>query len=109
MSQLRLKNVPDPAQVDYALLEPNGQISVLQKAAFTPPTRADLHLEKKDGGVSFPLIDDGKQNQPAMRAAGRDGAFLAARLREARLSEKEVFLLAVNDQNEVVLVKKEKS
>lgn len=109
LSQLRLKNIADPSHVDYALLEPNGQISVLTKAAFSPPTRSELNLEAKDSGVSFPLLDDGKLNQDAMRAVGRDKAFLAARLREAGLREKDVFLLAVNDRGEIVLVKKEKS
>nr|WP_155816455.1 DUF421 domain-containing protein [Bacillus methanolicus] len=41
---LRLKNIFSVKDVDYAILEPNGQLSVLKKVELEPVTKKDLKI-----------------------------------------------------------------
>ncbi|PLR85775.1 DUF421 domain-containing protein [Bacillus sp. V33-4] len=41
---LRVKNIFSTSEVDYAILEPNGQLSVLKKAEHEPVTRQDSKI-----------------------------------------------------------------
>lgn len=58
--QLREKNVYNIADVEFAILEPNGQLSVLLKSNKQPLTASDLNISTKYKGVASELIVDGK-------------------------------------------------
>lgn len=45
---LRNKNIFSIASVDYAILEPNGQLSVLKKAEHETVTKKDSHIQTAD-------------------------------------------------------------
>lgn len=60
MMDLRLRNASDLSTVDYAILEPNGQISVIKKSQAEPVTSTDLLLpERPIKGYPSVLIMDG--------------------------------------------------
>ncbi|MDN5344134.1 MAG: hypothetical protein PWQ18_245 [Clostridia bacterium] len=58
--QLRQKNVFDIADVEYALLEPDGDLSILLKSQKRPLTPADLQLPTQYEGVPRELVMDGE-------------------------------------------------
>lgn len=58
--QLREKNVFDIADVEYAILEPDGNLSVLLKSQKRPLTPADLHVPTEYEGVPTEIIVDGE-------------------------------------------------
>lgn len=60
LEALRQKDVFDISQVQYAVVETNGQISVLLKAEYDTVTREDLNLEPNPQGFKCPVIIDGK-------------------------------------------------
>ncbi|MCZ4150034.1 hypothetical protein BZG21_37195, partial [Escherichia coli] len=58
---LRQKDVFDINEVDYALLEVNGQVSVMKKKKFRTITVQDMNVEYNGGGrLPIELIMDGK-------------------------------------------------
>ncbi|MCL6448109.1 MAG: DUF421 domain-containing protein [Armatimonadetes bacterium] len=59
MMQLREKNVFNIADVEYAIAEPNGALSVLLKSQKRPLTPQDLQLPTKYEGVPSELVVDG--------------------------------------------------
>ncbi len=59
LSQLREKDIFSPAEVEYAILEPSGRLSVLKRSQHRAVTPADLHIDTRYEGLSFPLICDG--------------------------------------------------
>lgn len=59
MALLRNKDVFDLSQVDFAIIEPNGQLSVLKKPEYEPLTAADMNITKSSTGISTELIYDG--------------------------------------------------
>lgn len=64
-SQLRQKNAFNIADVEFAIAEPNGELSVLLKSQKAPLTPADLNIPTSYQGVPSELVADGviiKQN-----------------------------------------------
>lgn len=57
--QLREKGVFNFNEVEFAILEPHGQLSVLKKTQHLPVTPQDLNLATKYKGVATEIIKDG--------------------------------------------------
>lgn len=65
MEQLRDKGVFDLNEVEFAILETNGQLSVLKKPQFQPVTPLHMNVPSIPNGMGTELIYDGqivKQN-----------------------------------------------
>lgn len=93
LSQLRLKDVTDTANVSYAILEPNGQISVIQKESATQKSQKP----KKETGIMHLIISDGKLNQRNLTLAGKSEAWVNHFLATQGVSRKDVFIFMVDD------------
>ncbi len=103
ISQLRLKEVTDPADVEYAILEPNGQISVILSAPSQPPTADELGLSPTETGIMHLIVEDGQINQKNLRMAGKDEAWLRDYLSRENVKLRDVFLLLADDGGRVRL------
>lgn len=60
LQQLRQKNVFDLEQVEFAILEPDGQLSVQLKSQYQPLTADELQIDTSYEGLSSELIMDGE-------------------------------------------------
>lgn len=59
LMQLREKNVFDLQEVEAAILEPNGTLSVLKRSQYQPVTPHDLNLPTQYKGLGTMLIHEG--------------------------------------------------
>lgn len=59
MEQLRAKNIPNVADVEFAILETSGQLSVVPKSQKRPVIPEDLQLNTKYEGIPYTVIMDG--------------------------------------------------
>lgn len=59
MEQLRAKNMPNIADVEFAILETSGQLSVIPKSQKRPLIPEDMNLPTKYEGLPVTLIIDG--------------------------------------------------
>lgn len=57
---LRMKDVFSVQEVEYAILETNGDVSVLKKAAFQTPTKVDLQVKQTKPEIATTIITDGE-------------------------------------------------
>ncbi len=57
---LREKDVFSIREVEYAILETNGAISVLKRSDYQTPTRKDMKLAPQPANLSVTLINDGE-------------------------------------------------
>lgn len=58
--QLRTKGYFNVTDVEYAIMEPNGELSILAKSQKRPVTPADLEVPTKYEGVEIELVMDGE-------------------------------------------------
>ena len=107
LSQLRQKDIADPSEVEYAILEPNGQISIIKKASQKEATAADLGLSPDERGMMHLLVCDGKINHRNLTLAGWDEARLFRELTRRKVSLTDVFLLLADDGGRVALYPRE--
>ena len=106
--ELRGQGFTDFSAVKYAILETNGQVSVIPFPAQRPPTAQELGVQAKEGGLPLVLIDDGRLLERALARRGLDRAWVEARLAEhGARSVGEVYLLSVDEGGRVCYVAKE--
>ena len=99
LEQLRLKNVPNIADVEYAILETNGEVSVIPKSQKRPAIPEDFQLSPKYEGLPVPLIMDGKLHTENLRKAKVDQVWLEEEIKKQNLAGIEQVLLASIDSS----------
>jgi uncharacterized membrane protein YcaP (DUF421 family) len=97
LAQLREKGYPDPSQVQYAILETSGELSVVPKPEFRPVTPSDLRLETGDGKLVLPVIMDGQVIAGSLRTLKLDRDWLDRELRRQGYRGPGEVLLATAD------------
>jgi len=58
--QLRLNQVFSVTEVEYAILEPNGALTVMRKSGKNPVTKEDMQITPEPVGMPSEIIADGK-------------------------------------------------
>lgn len=103
---LRGQNVFDISTVAFAVLEVNGDLSVLLKTEEMPVTVKDIEIEKDSAGLPLPVITDGKLVEESLKALKTDKAHITDLLNRQGLKLNEVFLMMLDRFDNVNLVKK---
>ncbi|KJR44745.1 Conserved membrane-associated protein [Desulfosporosinus sp. I2] len=94
---LRNKGVFDVTQVDFAIIEPNGQISVLLKPENQPLTPKDMNIVVSPTGISTELVYDGIIIEENLRQLNKDKPWLLEELKKQGIRDiSEVFLVTLN-------------
>jgi uncharacterized membrane protein YcaP (DUF421 family) len=97
MELLRNKNVFDLSEVDFAIIESNGQLSVLKKPEYEPVTAKDLKITKKPSGISTELIYDGILIEENLKQLNKDKKWLDKQLKSHGVKDiSEVFIATLN-------------
>lgn len=110
LEELRLQGYTELSDIQYAILETNGQLSILPYSNRKPPVAEDLGITVKDGGLPVVLINNGRLLSHNLKKRGLNEVWLNKRLAEYKIhSVKEVYLLTVDDQNQTCLIPKELS
>lgn len=107
MSALRSGGVFDINEVQMAVVETNGSVSVYQKTEYQPATKGDVVTDLQSECPPEVLIADGVISLEGMNAAGYTSKRLQTLLKQQKLTPEEVFLLTVNEKGLHCLVKKE--
>jgi len=94
---LRNKGVFDVTQVDFAIIEPNGQLSILLKPENLPLTPKDVKIPASPSGISTELIYDGVLIEENLGQLNKDKAWLLKELKKLGIHDvSEVFLATLN-------------
>lgn len=104
LEQLRGKDIFDLSKVDFAILESDGQLSVLKKPGEEPLTAKDLNIFKSKTGISRELIYDGEIVEDNLREINRDKEWLKAELKKRNIKDSsDVFLATINENNQIYI------
>lgn len=97
LSQLRAKNVFNVADVEFALFETSGKLSIQLKSQKMPLTPADLNLPTPYAGLPTTLIEDGKVLIDALRSLKLTQAWLQYQLGKKNIKDPAEVSLAQLD------------
>ncbi|MGI6553361.1 MAG: DUF421 domain-containing protein [Clostridia bacterium] len=99
LEQLREKNFPNIADVEFAILETSGKLSVIPKSQLRPLTPSDLELSTQYEGLPLTLISDGKVNYKNLEECQLDLDWLKKKLQEQNIKNIKHVLFATLDTN----------
>lgn len=108
MESLRQKDVFDISQVQYAIVETNGQLSVLLKAEYDTVTRDDLCLSTEPQGYKCPVIIDGKIVEKDFAVCNTDTEKINRIVKKEKLQIKEILLMTVDSVGNHTIIRKDK-
>lgn len=101
---LRNKDIFDMNEVDFAIIEPNGQLSVLKKPEFQNLTPKDMHIQKKPSGISSELIYDGILIEENLRQLEKDKNWLLSELKKKGITNiSDVFIATLDSSGSLYL------
>lgn len=106
---LREKGIIDLSTVRYAILETNGQISVLQDPMELPLTAKDAGTVQKQLDLPITLISNGKKLKDNLKLSGRSDAWLQDTLTANNCSLSEVLLLTVEPDGTLYFSRKKEN
>ena len=108
LEELRLQGHTDLASVRYAVLETNGQLSILPYAQKKPPSAEDMDVPVNDPGLPLVLINDGRLISANLKRCGLSESWLNKQLEKHGASGvKDVFLLTIDEEKQTYFIRKE--
>ena len=93
LTEMRTQGIGDIKEIRYAILEQNGKLSFLK--------------ESDSPNISTAIVIDTIPDLKNMKEAGLNMEWLEKRLSERCINLSEVFLMTVNENGEIAVIKKE--
>ena len=110
MEQLRIQGCPSISDVEYAIMESNGQLSVIEKAESAPVTPKDMKLSVTQGALPVIIISDGNLYDKNLILVGMDVNGFKTKLKKAGISEiKEIFMAFCDESKNIHVYLKDKT
>jgi len=89
LEQLRIKGYFNITDIEYAILETDGDISVIPKSQKRPLTPTDMNIPTKYEGLPINLIIDGKINRDSFQKANIQFEWLLSILNQKGIKKVE--------------------
>ncbi len=107
LEQLRLKGNPNIADVEYAILETSGKLSVIPKVKKRAVSPEDLDLKPNDPGLPVVLVEDGIIKYDNLELAELNETELLKKLNQHGISNiKDAFLVSCDALGELYVQSK---
>lgn len=107
LMSLRSNQIFDPSEVQFAIVETTGAISVYPKAAYRNVVQEDIGLKNKSENPPCVVISDGAVMEKALGSIGRDVKWLEKELKRKNMTVNRTFLAMADSSGVSVLIKKE--
>lgn len=104
LEEIRSAGYFDLSQVEYAVLEPNGEVSILPKPEYRPLTPNDMKIKVNKEGLCSNVIIDGKIMHNNLKNINKDEKWLNKTLKVKGYSDISKILLATVDVNEKIVI-----
>ncbi len=106
---LRQKDVLDPEQVQYAILETNGNLSVFPYPREKPASAREAGIRVEKQYLPIAVVCDGEVLRDNLRKSGKDAAWLEKQLKKRSTTVKDTWLLSVDESGKILFYKREGS
>jgi uncharacterized membrane protein YcaP (DUF421 family) len=97
LEELRLQGYYNISDIEYAVLETSGKISVIPKTNLSPVTKEDMKVTSPQDRLPITLILDGKLNLKNLKIINKDKSWLNNKLKKDNIDSVEDVLIAMID------------
>lgn len=105
--RLRGNNVTNLGDVEFAILETSGQLSVVLKPEKRALRPTDFNIESEYEGIAYDLVIDGKIMSDNLQKIGKDYNWLEKEVGKFNMKPEEALVVVLNGDNSIFCQKKE--
>ena len=106
--RLRGNNVINLGDVEYAILETSGQVTVIQKPDNRNTIPQDFNIMPEYEGIPYDLVVDGKVMKENLKAIGKDYDWLKKQAEKFNMKPEEALVVTFDGKGQIFCQKKEK-
>ena len=107
LGHLRQKDVLQVTEVQFAILETDGTLSVFPYPRCRPATAGEAGIKTQPQYLPITLIQDGQILRENLRKSGKDEAWLEQKLRKQNAELKNTLLMTVDQSGSILWMGKE--
>lgn len=107
--RLRSSNVVNLGDVEYAILETSGQVTVIQKPDKRTTTPKDFNIMPEYEGIPYDLVVDGKVMDKNLTAIGRNHVWLRKQVEKFKITPEEALVVTIDGKGQIFCQKKERN
>lgn len=104
--RLRAANIINIGDVEYAILETSGQITVIQKPDKRNVIPKDFNIEPEYEGLPYDLVVDGKVMYHNLKILGKDYNWLKKEVAKFKIKPEEALIVTIDGANQFFCQKK---
>lgn len=97
LEELRLQGYYNIEDIEYAILETSGQLSIIPKTKLEPATKEDLNINCAQDKLPITLILDGKVNSHNLKVIEKNKSWLMSQLKKNNISSVDRVFIALLD------------
>ena len=105
--KIRSNNVMNLGDVEYAVLETSGDISVIQKPNKRNTTPEDFNIMPDYEGIPYNLVIDGKVMNDNLKRIGKNYEWLKKQTKKFNIMPEEALIVTINGKGDIFCQKKE--
>ena len=105
--RLRVNNVSNLGDVEFAILETSGQISVVLKPEKRALKPEDFNIQAEYEGIAYDLVIDGKIMSDNLSKIGKDYKWLEKEVRKFNMKPEEALVVVLNGDGSIFCQKKD--
>ena len=106
--RLRKSNVMNLGDVEYAILETSGDLSVIQKPEKRNTIPEDFQITPEYEGISYDLVIDGKIMKDNLKKIGKNYQWLKKQIEKFNMKPEEALVVTYDGKGQIFCQKKEK-
>ncbi len=107
--ELRQKDIFDIRDVSYAIVETNGKMSILKKAASDTVTAAQMGIFSQDNGMQAVVISDGEIADSSLKFCGLSRKWLFKILKLEKIKLDDIFIMTADKTKKYHIIRKDGS
>ena len=105
--RIRSQNVVNLGDVEYAILETSGQITVIEKPNKRQAIPEDFGIMPEYEGIPYDLVVDGKVMYQNLKEIGKDYNWLKKEVNKFKFNPEEALIVTIDGKGQIFCQKKE--
>ena len=105
--RLREKDIFNLGDVEYAILETSGQLTVIQKPEKRNLTPEDLNINPDYEGIPYDLVIDGKIMKENLKKLGKDYKWLLKEVKKFKIQPEDALVVTIDGKGQIFCQAKE--
>lgn len=106
MTAMRTQQIFDISEVQYAIVETTGSISIMKKQSKDTPTRDDIGLSPVSADPPQVVVSDGKPLPVTLKSMGYNEKFVENCAKKAGISVADIFIMTADGQGNIFIAPK---